>query len=201
MKERNQDITPKNLQQCADALMRLWSEYLFTRGEFDKISFDFLTTPPFKCDFSSWAIGKRVKIVDNSKAIWVEPSEPKEADYSYENFRKYLDMVHGYANTASLQNQMNKVLLDQLSVGDVFIMTADQIGNPYGHAAIIVDMAVHKETGEKIFIVAEGNMPATETYVVMNDNVLMGAWHKLNESGAFVKKEWVCSPQYFRRFE
>ena len=116
------------------------------------------------------------------------------ADYSYETFRKYLDMVHAYANTTSLQMQMTPVQVNQLSIGDVFIMTAQQMSNDYGHAAIIVDMAVHKETGEKIFLVAEGNMPATETYIVLNDDEMMGAWHKLNNNLSLLRMSGYVLP-------
>lgn len=192
----NQDITPRDLQQCADAVMRLWAEYLYQREEYDRISFNFLNG--FKCDYVSWASGKRIKI-DGNNVSWVETDN--EEDYSYETFRKYLDMVHAYANTASLQMEMNTVLVNQLTIGDVFIMSAQQMNNDYGHAAIIVDMAVHKETGEKIFLVAEGNMPATETYIVLNDDEMMGAWHKLNENLEYVKNDWICPAQYIRRFE
>lgn len=191
----NQDITPRDLQQCADAIMRLWAEYLYEREEYGRISFNFLSG--FECDYVSWASGKRVKI-DGNEVSWVETDAGE--DYSYETFRKYLDMVHAYANTTSLQMQMTPVQVNQLSIGDVFIMTAQQMSNDYGHAAIIVDMAVHKETGEKIFLVAEGNMPATETYIVLNDDEMMGAWHKLNNNFEFVKNEWVCPAQFIRRF-
>lgn len=194
----NQSITPRDLQQCADAIMRLWAEYLYAKGEYDKIVFDLYTTPVFKCDFDTWAKGKRIKVEDGNKIVWVDSTA--QEDYSYENFRKYLDIVHVYANTASLQQQMSNVLLNQLTIGDVFIMTAQQMSKSYGHAAIIVDMAVHKETGEKIFIVAEGNMPATETYIVVNDDEMMGVWHKLNENNEFVKKDWTCPAMFFRRF-
>ena len=136
--------------------------------------------------------------IDGNEVSWVETDAGE--DYSYETFRKYLDMVHAYANTTSLQMQMTPVQVNQLSIGDVFIMTAQQMSNDYGHAAIIVDMAVHKETGEKIFLVAEGNMPATETYIVLNDDEMMGAWHKLNNNFEFVKNEWVCPAQFIRRF-
>lgn len=59
----DQDITARDLQQCADACMRLWAEYLYERKEYDRISFTFVNG--FVCDYVSWAEGNRVRIEDS----------------------------------------------------------------------------------------------------------------------------------------
>ncbi len=200
----HQEITGRDWQQCADAIIRLWAEYLYERGEFDKISFDFYTTPIFQCDYVSWASGKRVHIRGN-QCSWVD-SDCGE-DYSYETFREYIDFVHRHANTASLQKQMRRVPVSEISVGDVFVITREQMQEvlpdgeaKYGHAVIIVDMAVHEITGEKLYLIAEGNTPATETYIMTNTEDPPGVWHRLTADGSLKKGEWICPGAYIRRF-
>ena len=56
----------------------------------------------------------------------------------------------------------------------------------YGHAIIIVDVAVNA-AGEKVFMLAEGNTPATEAAVIENPDTSMGVWFKFDEMGTFVK--------------
>ena len=50
---------------------------------------------------------------------------------------------------------INSKELSEMQIGDVFIR-----GGSPGHCVIVVDMAVHQETGEKLFMLAQSYMPA-----------------------------------------
>ena len=61
-------IGTRNLHQCADAVMRLKAEYLWTTGQYDQIHFNF--TNGFRVDYSEWMKGKRM-VVKGNKTYWV----------------------------------------------------------------------------------------------------------------------------------
>lgn len=137
------DVGDKDLQQCADAIIRLRAEYLWNSNQKEKIHFNFTSgDTAFYRDYKN---GIRPKISGN-KVSW---ENTNNADSSYETFRNYLETVFTYAGTFSLNKELVKVPdPEQLQVGDVFIRT----GNPYGHAVIIVDLAENKDTGEIVFL-------------------------------------------------
>ena len=84
----------KNLQQCADAVMRLRAEYLFAQKKFSEIFFR-----------------------DNGSGVY-KFSEP----YTRDNFTKYLDKVFGMCGTASLVKQLKqKNNFNDIKAGDVLI--------------------------------------------------------------------------------
>lgn len=187
------EITPKNLEQCADAIMRLWAEYLYYQGEYDRISFNFVNG--FECNYVNYAEGNRVKI-DDSICYWYKGAEK---DYSYETFRKYMDLVHNYANTSSLQKQAEYVHYEDIRIGDIFVMSAAQMNKNLGHAVIVVDMCVNPETGDKLFLIAESTTPASETYVVTDKEG--SPWIKLGEFGTLNTSNWTCPGEYIRRLK
>lgn len=201
----NQDTS--RWQQCADSYMRMRAEYLFDKGEYDKISFNF--TNGFACDFSKWRQGQRVQ-VDGSKCSWVKKSEPST---THETLDSYMDFVYQYANTESLQNQLTPVSAADVQIGDAFIITSYQMDAELGHAVFVVDMAVN-EAGEKLYLIAEGTTPASQVYVVASETSPYGMWHKLGEDGTlsiakttydeetdtYKQKVWECPGIYIRRF-
>jgi hypothetical protein len=89
------DIGDRDLQQCADSVMRLRAEYLYGRSLFDNIHFNF--TNGFKADYPTWRQGGRIK-VEGNKAYWVKQIGPST---DYASFRKYLDVVFAYAGRLS----------------------------------------------------------------------------------------------------
>jgi hypothetical protein len=198
------DVRKNGLQQCADSIIRLYAEYRYARGEYEYVSFDCYTNPVFTMNFSFWTQGNRVR-ANGNKLEWYQPDNATPGDTSYSTFRYYLDNVFNYANTYSLKNQMMQIDSADLQVGDCLIITADQTGGTDGHAMIVVDVAVEKSTGKKVFMIAEGNTPATEMYVIKdyaNDTV----WFSLNEDGTFTKQtadgRTVTYPlDAFRRFK
>jgi len=86
-------VGKKDLQQCADAVMRLRAEYLFDEKRFDEIVFKDNNDRPY-----AWNGG-------NNK----------------NNFVVYLEKVFGYCGTASLEKQLKPVDMLLMQPGYVFI--------------------------------------------------------------------------------
>jgi hypothetical protein len=184
------DVGDRDLQQCADAAIRLRAEYLYRQGLYNKIHFNF--TNGFKADYPTWMNGSRIA-VEGNKAYWV-----KKTGYSneYSSFRKYLDMVFAYAGTLSLSKEMKEVPLEDMKIGDVFIK-----GEGPGHAVIILDMAENKTTGEKIFIIAQSYMPAQNIHILKNmQNEGLSPWYSVNFGETLSTPEWQFKKDQLMRF-
>ena len=150
------DIGTKDLLQCADAVMFLRASYLYAQKRYKDIHFNSLSG--FKLEYARYAEGERLKNV-NGKLSWVKSTKP---DYSYATFRKFMDLVFGYANTASLEKELPQRKIEDVQIGDIFVVS----GNP-GHAMMVVDMAIDKE-GNRALLFAQGMMPAQSVHVVTN---------------------------------
>nr|WP_223156817.1 DUF4846 domain-containing protein [Thermosediminibacter oceani] len=100
-------------------MIRLRSEHLYRKGEYDKIHFNF--TNGFMADYTTWMKGYRIK-VEGDNVYWV-----KQADYSndYESFRKYLDTVFAYAGTLSLSKELKKVPVEDLQITQSYMPAQD----------------------------------------------------------------------------
>jgi Domain of unknown function (4846) len=84
----------KNLQQCADAVMRLRAEYLFAEKRFDEIIF-----------------------TDNEQGNYSFTSP-----FTKENFVKFMERVFGMCGSASLSKQLKRVInFSAIQAGDVLI--------------------------------------------------------------------------------
>lgn len=169
------DVGNRDLQQCADAVMRLRGEYLYKEKKYDDLHFNFLSDgkPRYYKDY-----------VGN--------------DYSYAKFRKYMNYIFSYANTASLRKELKVVdNIANIEVGDVFI----QQGNPYGHAVIVIDVALNTLTGKKIFIIAQSYMPAQEIHILKNPvNFELSPWYSIDFEENLFTPEWTFTKNDLRRF-
>lgn len=149
-------IENENLQQCADSVMRMYAEYYWSKGEFDKIAFHF--TDGFLCEYSKWRDGYRVSFDNGTK--WVKSAS---YDDTYDNFKKYLRIVFSYAGTQSMERyESEEISLSELNVGDVILK-----GGSPGHIVMVVDVCKNQE-GKKAFLLAQGYMPAQEFHIVKN---------------------------------
>ncbi len=174
------DIGNRDLHQCADAIMLLRAEYLYLQGLYDKISFNFVSG--FKAEYKKWMEGYRIKVQGN-QAEYCKAAEPSN---SYEDFRKYMDMVFAYAGTLSLEKELVSVSVDKMNIGDVFI-----VGGSPGHAVIVVDMAVNSE-GEKIFLLAQSYMPAQQTQLLINPmDEDISPWYSIKGKEKLITPEWT----------
>lgn len=173
-------VGERDLQQCADAVMRLRAEYLFAADRKQEISFNF--TSGFKAPFSRWANGERIKVQGNS-CSWVPGGK---AGSAHADLLDYLEKVFTYAGTASLSNELKDCSSSPVQAGDVFI----QGGHP-GHAVIVVDVAENR-TGEQVFLLAQSYMPAQEIHVLKNLRApSLSPWFKLNDGEVLETPEWT----------
>jgi hypothetical protein len=89
------DVGTRDLQQCADAIMRLRAEWQFAAGRPRDIGFNYTD-------------GKRRAFASR-----------RQTDYAA--LRKYMNLVFAYAGTYSLERELKPVPLAEMQIGDVFI--------------------------------------------------------------------------------
>lgn len=185
------DVGDKDLQQCADAIIRLRAEFLYSVTNYAAIHFNF--TSGDRADFTKWIEGYR-PIVNGNKIRWIK-SEGE--DFSYRNFRKYLVKVFIYAGSFSLNKEMHRVQdINDMRIGDVFI----EGGFP-GHAVIVVDMAVNIRMGKKLFLLVQSYMPAQNIHVLKNPaNSTLDPWYELNFGETLYTPEWTFNKNHLKRF-
>ncbi len=185
------DRSERDLQQCADAIIRMRAEYFYSLGKYDMIHFNF--TSGHEAKYRSWIQGHRPK-VDRVRVNWVKNAE---VDSSYEGFQLYLDSVFMYAGTYSLSNELQPVEdITKMRIGDVFIKP----GFP-GHAMIVVDMAVDKDNGRNIFLLAQGYTPAQDIHIVKNPNDDdLSPWYPLDFGDTLKTPEWTFKKDDLKRF-
>lgn len=171
------DVDPVDLQQCADAIIRLRAEYLFSKGSYSDIHFNF--TNGFRCDFDKWAQGYRIKINGNHTEWYKKYDTP---DYSYKNLREYLLKVFEYAGTASLAKELNwpDFRNNIWEVGSILITPASN--GQFGHAVIVVDKIVNEKDSTDIAVLfAQSYMPAQEIEILKPAKYnFLGDYTKIN---------------------
>ncbi len=181
------DTGTRDLQQCADAVMRLRAEWMFASRQKDDIAFNF--TGGGRVAFWRYAKGQRP---DESGLHWLAKAK---TDDSYASFRKYMDLVFSFAGTASLEKELTPVPVSGIRSGDVFIK-----GGFPGHAVIVADVAENKLTKSKRFLLIQSYMPAQDMHVLKNlTNADGSPWFDV-PTGDLVTPEWTFKPGSLRRW-
>ena len=184
------DIGDRDLQQCADAIMRLRAEYLYSNERYEDIHFNF--TNGFRADYKKWMEGYRID-VDGNNVSWVKKAEKSN---TYKDLRNYLNMVFAYGGTISLQEELQSIDYHDVEIGDVII----QGGSP-GHAVIVMDMIVNESTGEKMYLLAQSYMPAQSIHILKNlENEDISPWYRGDFNEKLYTPEWTFTKDDFKRF-
>ena len=124
-------------EQCADAVMRMRAEYLWSKGQYGSIHFRSVS-------------GKDQKYGGNADR---------------KAFEKYLRGVFDNSNTTSLRREMKPKALADIIPGDVFVYESPGAGY-YGHAVLVVDVAINKKTGKKAIMLAQSSTPALTMHII-----------------------------------
>jgi hypothetical protein len=183
------DVGKRDHQQCADAVMRLRAEYLYSLGKHDGICFR--ATNGAALPWVQWAGGSRPRVAGRK----IEWRKTAAADTSWPTFRRYLDFVFIYAGTYSLAKELLPVAADDpVQPGDVFI----EGGFP-GHAVIVVDVAENTRK-QRVFLLAQSYMPAQDVHVLRGAKDSAGPWYHFPVGNALATPEWTFSPARRMRF-
>lgn len=180
------DVGRANLQQCADAVIRLRAEYLRAAGRMHALAFRFTNGERYA--YADYLAGRRPR-PSNANVVWAatRPSEDTRPA-----FRAWLDLVFTYAGTISLARELVR-LADpaQIEPGDVLI----QPGSP-GHAIIAVDVAERDATRVALF--AQSFMPAQSIHVLRGP--VAGAWYRVSGNAVIDTPDWRFAAADLRRF-
>ncbi|HJZ42967.1 MAG TPA: DUF4846 domain-containing protein [Hyphomicrobiaceae bacterium] len=185
------DVGTRDLQQCADAAMRLRAEWLFASGRAKEIGFnDTGSAKPIA--FSRWSAGERPHMSGRALS-WSRSAAP---DAGYASFRRYMDTVFTWAGTYSLERELRPVPVAEIEAGDLFIK-----GGFPGHAVMVADIAENRATGEKRFLLLQSFMPAQEIHVLKNGQAPDGSpWYPLDFGASLITPEWLFARETLRRW-
>lgn len=149
------DITvgDEGYQQCADSIIRLYSDYFYENGRYDRIDFQFSNGDD--CNYERWRKGKRMLVLGDFSCE-IPAALPDDSEQGYRN---YLKEVMNYAGTLSMLKESRQISAADLQIGDIVI---DET-----HVVMVVDMAVN-EKGEKCYLFGQSFIPAVCFHIVNN---------------------------------
>jgi hypothetical protein len=184
----NYDIGSSDLQQCADALMRIRAEYLFEQKRFNEIGFHFCSGQYYS--WSMYCTG--IKPVTKSHGV-IFISTGNSYQQTHESLRHYLNIVYAYANTISLCKELKPAA--DFETGTVIITP----GSP-GHTCIIIGDTIN-DKGEKLYKLAEGYMPAQSIYILSNPfDKTINPWYRLSK-GEIITASYDFTNYQLKKFE
>lgn len=185
------DVPSNGLQQCADALIRLRSEYLWETNKKNKIGFNF--TSGHYCSWAKYAEGYRPK-VNGNKVSFHKTANP---NHSKGNFYKYLNLIYTYSGTLSLDNELKEIKsINDLKIGDMLIL-----GGSPGHVIMIADI-VEDTIGNRLFLLIQGNTPAQSIHLLKNlDDTSISPWYKLQINSEISVPGFTFANSKFVRFK
>jgi hypothetical protein len=165
------EVGNQDLQQCADAAIRLRAEYLFENNRQEEIGFHFTSGHYFS--WNDYKKGIR-PIVENGNRVSF--NNVAAFDDSYRSFRKYLNTIFAYAGSISLNKETKAVRNnDNIQSGDMLITP----GSP-GHVVMIVGRAKNNQ-GNMIYLLAQGYTPAQSIHIITNPfNRQINPWYTLS---------------------
>ena len=71
-----------------------------------------------------------------------------------------------------------------------------------GHAIIVMDMVINKQTGEQQILLAQSFMPAQDIHIIKNlDDKSTSPWYTVKKSGELETAEWGFDWDDVREFE
>ncbi len=166
----------KDLQQCADCIMRLRTEYFYSRNEYDKISFP-------------TGNHSNLNFIDYSTAVHCN---------NRNCLMNFMEKVFINCGTYTLQQQLKPVAdFSTIKAGDVLIK-----GGAPGHAMLVVAVAENKLNKKKIYMLLQGFMPAQDMHIVLNalDANSLGPWYEISNNKVITTPGYVFTSSQLRRW-
>ena len=171
----NINIGNKNLMQCADAIMRIRAGYYFSRKEYNKIVFK----------------------STNKTYSFIEYLGLTDTDNIQKAFNSFMETVYENCGTYNLSESLKlKKDIKNIAIGDVLVK-----GGSPGHAMIVMDVAVNRKTKQRIYLLAQGYMPAQSIHVVINPmNNRLSPWYETDEEADIITPGYLFKPGQLKRW-
>ena len=180
------DVGRGDVQQCADSILRLYSEYRWYKEEQSSWGLHF--TSGDLSTWKDWSAGQRFEI-SGSKVKQVQKAS---VDKSYAQYQSWLHHSFLYAGTRSMHLDSESVPIGEDIEAGAFFVTG---GSP-GHAILVLDVA-KAEGRPTIALLGQGFMPAQEFHVLRNSNAGNLHWFLLpeTEEEALDNPSWSSIPR------
>lgn len=190
------DLAGKNILHCADSCYKFRGDYLYSIGRYDKMKFHFVGKGI--ADFDKYTRGYRVDPETGEYFLMGEKSSSPDV------YKKFMDTVYIYSSTLSLVDDTDRVDIDDMKVGDIFLRLGTPGSKRVGHAITIIDMA-ENSSGNKVFMLAQSYMPAQQPQVLVNKNDSeIGPWYSLKDvkkAGKLRTPQWTFELDELARFK
>lgn len=166
----NIDVPSNGLQQCADAIMRLKAEYLYTTKQFQAIKFG------------------------NQKHFYSFLNDQNSCT-SRDCFNRYLNQVFAFCGTYTLEEMSKqKDEFEAIEPTDLLVK-----GGSPGHAMLVADVATNKNTGEKLYLLLQSYSPSEDVHIVVNQaNSALGPWYKVEKNEQISTPGYTFAKQHLR---
>ncbi|MBR5405620.1 MAG: hypothetical protein IK107_04925 [Oscillospiraceae bacterium] len=151
-------------QQCADTVIRFWSDYFRTSGQTAKLVFHL--TNGMRCDYETFSSGKRV-LAFGDFSMWLKLKGRSDTEQTY---RDWLMTVQHYAGTLSLEAESYPILPEEARAGDIICR-----GGSPGHVVLLADEAV-SESGSRAFLLAQGLIPSQNAHLLYAGDSVQNPW-------------------------
>ena len=164
------DVGSRDLMQCADSILRLHAEYLWSDGRSREAAYRF--TSGDETRWADWTRGERFVIRGNQVERKTGAARPSH----HGSYRAWLDLVFTYAGTTSLaRDTPSPAPASPVAAGDFYV----DPGFP-GHAVLVLDV-VEKGT-VRLGLIGQGFMPAEEIHVLKSEQAVEGTWFPLPDA-------------------
>lgn len=173
------DVGDHDLQQCADAVIRLYAEHAFVTSRDEELVFRAVSGD--EMPFARWLAGERLTL-RGEHLRWASGGAPRAR--SHASLRSWLDRVFEYASTLSLRRDSRAIARSELRAGDFFV----QGGSP-GHAVMVLATA-RDRAGRVRALLGQSYMPAQSFHVLAHEGE---PWFDLDQD--------VVSTPFWRPFE
>jgi len=171
-------IDPREMQECADVVIRLRAEYLRQAGEPDKLVFPL--TSGGSISWPRWIAGERPRLAGD-RIVFGRTSERGD---SREQFDDFLTSAFTWCGTISLARDGRSVSPEDIQPGD--FVSRPSPGST-GHAMLIADV-VEDDAGHHLALMVQGAMPAQTPHVALGH--VLGAWVVVDPAGALEVPGW-----------
>ena len=156
------------IQDCATSVVRLWAEYLVNHGKERALSVKMNQKKSYS--WSAFMRGCRPSYDRSTRKLTVSCGHGRPSASTARaraaSIMKYVRRAMQYTNSATLARHLRRTTKTEAGPGTVILQPNPSGGT--GHASIIADMALDA-SGNRLYIVANGFLPAQDMFIVGPD--------------------------------